>query len=140
MLGQSLDAGRLWDVCQLVRVVREMPEYRESEILLEAQGELAGLAMYVPLLCESRVDRLRLHRPPLTHHEGPEFLNVLKILDLPHTLAMAAEICSVELSSTPVEFLEFANGVTRIPENRMKPIRIFEQAEGNRFGEERRSR
>ena len=40
---------------------------------------------------------LALSRTPASHRDGPDFLNVLKYLDLPQVVAMAAERCLVRL-------------------------------------------
>ncbi len=128
LLGQSLDAGRLWDVCQLIRSVRQLPEYQECQIELQAEGELAGLALYVPVMGDVSIARLRLEDLPASHHQGPEFLNVLRILDIPQTLALAGEACPVELSRTPKELLDYAWKIQRVPETRMHPITLKEQA------------
>ena len=40
--------------------------------------------------------------------QGPHFLNVLRVMDVPQALAMAAERKTVRIDRTPVEGFEFA--------------------------------
>lgn len=102
LLGQTLDGMRLWDVCQLIRSVQQLPEYKDAPIHLKAEGDLAGIALYVPLF-GPEVKSLELTALPASHHDGPEFLNVLKTLDLPQALTMASEQSSVVLENSPDE-------------------------------------
>ena len=48
------------------------------------------------------------HDLPRSHAQGPHFLNVLRVLDVPQALAMAAERAKVRIDGTPVEGFEFA--------------------------------
>ena len=47
-------------------------------------------ALYASLYLEG-LSRLELEHLPVSHHAGPTYLNVLRYLDLPQALAMAAE-------------------------------------------------
>ncbi len=57
---------------------------------------MAGVVLYASLF-EPRVVRLDLHDLPRSHRQGPHFLNVLRYLDTPSAVAMAAERSQVRL-------------------------------------------
>jgi hypothetical protein len=98
LIGQTLEGMQAWDVRRGVRAVRAMlPQFDEKTPLwLQADGRMAGVALYASLF-EGRIARLDLHDLPRTHVEGPHFLNVLKTLDVPAAVAMAAERSRVVL-------------------------------------------
>ena len=58
---------------------------------------VSGIALYASLF-EPGIAELDLTDLPASHRDGPDFLNVLKYLDLPQAVAMAAERCPVHLS------------------------------------------
>jgi hypothetical protein len=60
---------------------------------------MAVVALYAALF-EPNVARLDLWSLPPSHAEGPDFLNVLRVLDVPQALAMAAERSRVKLYDT----------------------------------------
>ena len=49
------------------------------------------------LLFEDNIVRIDLHRLPPSHETGPTYLNVLRFLDLPQAVAMAAERSRVRI-------------------------------------------
>ena len=55
---------------------------------LQGKGEAAGLVLYAALF-EPDVARLDLWHPPASHRDGPVFLNVLRVLDVPQAVALA---------------------------------------------------
>ena len=63
-------------------------------------------ALYASLF-EPGISGLDLHRMPSSHAEGPDYLNVLKILDIPQAAAMAASRCSLRLGTSQTEGWEF---------------------------------
>ena len=56
---------------------------------------MAVNALYASLFAP--VDELVLTHLPKSHMSGPDYLNVLRILDIPQAVAMASERCKVEL-------------------------------------------
>ncbi|MGH7979516.1 MAG: hypothetical protein ACREE6_09075, partial [Limisphaerales bacterium] len=46
---------------------------------------------------------------------GPDYLNVLKILDIPETAAMAAERCPLELQPDDTNGWQFLRGMAASP-------------------------
>jgi len=57
---------------------------------------MAGVALYAAIF-EPDVRQLELFDLPRSHRDGPDLLNVLKTLDIPAAVAMAAERCEVRM-------------------------------------------
>jgi cephalosporin-C deacetylase-like acetyl esterase len=107
LLGQTVDAMRVWDLRRLVETLRELEPVREARIEVEARGTQAVNALYATLFTEG-VSALRLRALPASHMLGPDYLNVLRFLDLPQAVAMAAERADVELSECAPETGRYA--------------------------------
>jgi hypothetical protein len=98
LLGQTLDGMRTWDVRRAIQAVRSrsIESLRDVPVRLEGQGHMAGIALYASLF-EHDIAGLDLSNLPLSHHDGPIYLNVLRYLDMPCAVAMAAERSQVNL-------------------------------------------
>ena len=107
LLGQTLEGMQVWDVRRAVQALRALPGHKNLPIRLEASGPMAGVALYAALF-EPAVAELQLHDLHRSHTQGPQFLNVLRVLDMPQALAMAAERTKVHIDQTPAEGFEFA--------------------------------
>jgi hypothetical protein len=91
LLGQTLEGMQVWDARRAVQVVRGvLPQFGKTPLWLQADGRMAGVALYASLF-EPEIARLDLHDLPRTHVDGPHLLNVLKTLDMPAAVALAAE-------------------------------------------------
>lgn len=90
MLGQTLEGMQVWDVRRAVQAVRAVPAMKDLPISIEAKGPMAGVALYAALF-EPSVTELYLQDLPPSHMQGPHFLNVLRVLDVPQALAIATE-------------------------------------------------
>jgi hypothetical protein len=88
LLGQTLDGQRVWDVRRALAVLRGQPDLRGSPLWLQGKGSMAGIVLYAALF-EPEVARLDLWHPPASHRQGPIFLNVARLLDLPQAVALA---------------------------------------------------
>ena len=72
------------------------PGIGKLPIRLEAEGDMAVNALYASLFAP--VDELVLTNLPKSHmNTSVDYLNVLRILDIPQAVAMASERCRVEL-------------------------------------------
>ncbi|MFO0851898.1 MAG: prolyl oligopeptidase family serine peptidase [Gemmataceae bacterium] len=89
LIGQTLDGQRLWDVRRAVQALGAMPETKGLPITLHGEGTAAGIALYAGLF-EPSVAGFELVGLPKSHRDGPALLNVLKVLDLPQAVALAA--------------------------------------------------
>ena len=96
LLGQTLEGMQVWDARQAIKTLRSAGEMQDVPLWLQAEGRMAGVALYASLF-EEDVTRLDLHQLPLRHRAGPYLLNVTRYLDLPQAVAMAAERSKVVL-------------------------------------------
>jgi len=106
LLGQTADGMRVWDVRRAIQALKQIDQTAEAPVTLAGQGNPAGIALYASLF-EPDVGRLELVDLPQTHAQGPIFLNVLRYLDMPQAVAMAAERTCVQLhteTATPWQF------------------------------------
>jgi dienelactone hydrolase len=90
LLGQTLDGMRVLDVSLTIGMLRNLPGLSDVPISLTARRDLAGIALYAALF-RPNIESVDVHDLPKSHRDGPDFLNVLRFLDLPQTVAMVAE-------------------------------------------------
>jgi hypothetical protein len=88
LLGQTLDGQRVWDVRRALACLRSVPDLKNVPLWLQGEHDMAGISLYAALF-EPDVARLDLWHPPASHRQGPIFLNVLRILDMPQAMALA---------------------------------------------------
>jgi hypothetical protein len=82
LLGMTVDSLR---VAALVRAIEE----QNDPVRVIAKGDAAVIAAYAALFCP-KIEALTLIDPPASHHDGPKFLGVLKICDIPEALGCLA--------------------------------------------------
>lgn len=87
LIGQTLDGQRVWDVRRALATLRSVPELAKVPLWLQGKKIMAGIALYAALF-EPDVARVDLWHLPANHREGPTFLYVLKVLDLPQAVAL----------------------------------------------------
>jgi len=88
LIGQTLDGQRVWDVRRALAVLRGADDLKGVPLWLQGKQTMAGIVLYAALY-EPDVARLDLWEPPTTHRQGPTFLNVLRVLDMPQAVALA---------------------------------------------------
>jgi hypothetical protein len=96
LLGQTDDGMRVWDVRRAIGALRSIPEAKSLPLWLQGERDAAVWCLYAALF-EPDVKRLDLHELPPSHTSGPALLNVLRSLDVPQALALAAERAKVIL-------------------------------------------
>ena len=96
LLGQTVDGMRVWDVRRGIQALRTIESIAEAPMILAGMAKMAGITLYASLF-EPDITRLDLGHLPITHHDGPTFLNVMRYLDIPQAVAMAAERSQVRL-------------------------------------------
>lgn len=96
LLGQTADSMRVWDVRRAIQALRTIDTVGEAPVSLQAKDKMAGIALYASLF-EPDITSLDLVNLPITHLNGPTFLNVMRYLDMPQAVAMAAERSQVRL-------------------------------------------
>ncbi len=127
LIGQSLDSMRVWDILSAIRVIRENPQYQDAELTIDAAGNQAINALYANLMLDHPVDHLKLQDIPTSHMQGPTYLNVLKILDIPQALTLVAQNTPIELDGEEASVLDFYMQVKNIEGVSLKPIQTSDQ-------------
>ena len=112
LLGQTLDAERVWDVHLACTCAQSIPAWKEAPLWLQSHGPMAGVTLYTSLF-ESDVKRLDLYDLPKSHRDGPYFLNVQRYLDMPQAVAMAAERSKVVLYQDDDSGWEYPQSVAK---------------------------
>jgi hypothetical protein len=112
LLGATVDSARVWDIVRAIETIRASKEFGKLPIRVEADGHTAVNALYASLFVP--VDELVLTNLPKSHVEGPDYLNVLRILDIPQALAMASERCRVALHGANERDWQFAKETARV--------------------------
>jgi len=90
LLGQTLDGMRVWDIRRAIQALRSIEGMQQPPLHIMADQEMSGVALYASLF-EPDIESVELSRLPKSHRDGPDFLNVLRFLDMPQAVAMAAE-------------------------------------------------
>jgi len=112
LLGQTLDSMRIWDLTRAMQAIRTLGEYRTIPTSLQGHKTMAGIALYASLY-EPGIDRIDLYDPPTSHRDGPIVLNVLKYLDLPAVVAMAAERSAIRIYQSDKKYWQYPADVVK---------------------------
>ncbi|MBM3880138.1 MAG: hypothetical protein FJ387_10535 [Verrucomicrobia bacterium] len=90
LLGRTVETGQVWDVIATARALRAR-HGADRPLVLVGHGPAALLAAYAALW-EPEIAGLILRDPPSSHMEpgAPQFLNVLRVCDVPEVLGMLA--------------------------------------------------
>lgn len=99
LLGQTLTGMQIWDTIRAVAAVRSMASLSDAKLHLKGEDDAALIALYASLYIPD-VFKVTLSKLPASHHNGPDLLNVLKVLDIPQVVGIAAERTSVVLDQT----------------------------------------
>ncbi|HUQ70963.1 MAG TPA: hypothetical protein VM165_15655, partial [Planctomycetaceae bacterium] len=89
LLGQTVDTGRVRDVLAMTHHLRT--RFPEAKISVEGSGSAGIIAAYAALL-DPAIAAVELKNPPATHqsNDAPQFLNVLRVADIPVALGLLA--------------------------------------------------
>lgn len=96
LLGQTLEGMRVWDIARAMAVLRQEAFGAAAHLELAGDRHQAVNALYASLFADG-VSAVELIAAPASHRDGPDYLNVLRFLDVPQALAMAAERQPVRL-------------------------------------------
>ncbi len=90
LLGRTVDTGRVWDIIAAARYLRER-HGQGAAVHVLGEGPAAVLAAYAALL-EPEIAAVIAVEPPSSHMEAeaPQFLNVLRVCDIPDVFGMLA--------------------------------------------------
>ena len=73
---------RVWDIRCAARAVKALPELRKVALCIRAKGQM-GVNVGYAALFEPQIQKLQLEGVPASQAEGPDYLNVLRVWDLP---------------------------------------------------------
>ncbi|HEV2970784.1 MAG TPA: prolyl oligopeptidase family serine peptidase [Pirellulales bacterium] len=95
LLGRTVDTGRVWDVAAAAKYLssRSRSEQSARPAAVEVAGKgAAGLIAAYAAIWTPEIARVTLVSPPTTHMDStaPQFLNVLRICDVPEALGLVA--------------------------------------------------
>lgn len=96
LLGTTADAMRVWDICRATEALSNHKDFKGLPLELRGTGEMGVNALYASLFIPA-LQQIQLSNLPNSHRIGPDYLNVLKALDIPQAVAMVAEKSSVKL-------------------------------------------
>jgi len=86
LLGRTVDQGPVWDT---LAAYADMDPKRKENWRIVGNGQSGVFAAYAALL-EPSIKEIVVINPPKSHMEGPHFLNVLRVLDIPEALGLLA--------------------------------------------------
>ena len=90
LLGQTLDGMRVWDIRRAIQALHQVRENDKAKVELRADGAMAVNALYAALY-EPNARKLDLTNLPKSQAEGPDYLNVLRVTDIPQVLALMGD-------------------------------------------------
>ena len=102
LLGQTLDGMRVWDIRRAIEAVRDSALFGRAPIHLHGDRHQAINALYASLFTDALAS-VELIAPPASHAAGPDYLNVLRFLDIPQAAAMAVERQPVKWTNASAE-------------------------------------
>lgn len=88
LLGRTVDTLRVWDVQSTARWLHEA-EGNSLAVGVIGKGPAGILGAYAAIF-ENCIADVVVVDPPASHREGPYFLNVMRVLDVPEALGMLA--------------------------------------------------
>ncbi len=103
-VGRTVDSMRLWDVLRALDVLGAQAGFSKPErITVLGKGVSGTLGLYAAIL-DRRIDQVMLLDPPVSHTQGPIFLNVLRYTDLPEAASLIAPRPLVFYGRIPREY------------------------------------
>lgn len=104
LLGQTQDSMRVWDVRRSVMALQSFSPEPNLAVTVEASGPDSLIALCASLF-EPSVRQVRMTQPPRTTRDGPDLLNVSRIIELPQlALITAAGSRSVSIASSEEDY------------------------------------
>lgn len=103
LVGRTVDTERVREIIAVARAIKNAHRY--LPLVITGEGAAGVLGAYAALL-EADIDEVELKLPPLTHqsNEAPQFLNVLRVADVPEVLGMLAPRKLTVHGMSPQEF------------------------------------
>jgi hypothetical protein len=89
LLGRTVDSCRLFDVLTAISAVSNENPTGTTKWSIAGRGQAGVIAAYAALL-DSRVSGVVAVEPPASHRNGPIFLNILRVIDVPEAFGLLA--------------------------------------------------
>ena len=89
LLGRTVDGGRLLDVLTVAGELLDQIPPGKRRVTIAGRGQAGVIAAYAGLM-EPRLSEVMVVDPPGSHREGPIFLNVLRVIDVPDAFGLLA--------------------------------------------------
>jgi len=93
LLGLTVDVGKVTDIIATIKMLAKLEvdgkTLPKRQWRLVGRGQFGILAAYAALL-EPSIKEVVIIDPPKSHMEGPHFLGVLRVLDIPEALGLLA--------------------------------------------------
>jgi hypothetical protein len=89
LLGRTVDTDRLADVLEVAGRVLAGKRNGSASVKILGRGAAGILGAYAALF-EPRLSEVMVVDPTVSHREGPIFLNVLRVVDVPEALGLLA--------------------------------------------------
>ena len=92
LLGRTVDAGRVWDVIAAAKYLAGESSNDDKKAIHIAGSGAAGLIAAYAAAMNPDVESVTLIAPPTSHMDtaAPQFLNVLRVCDVPDSLGLLA--------------------------------------------------
>jgi hypothetical protein len=88
LLGRTTDTGRVWDIVGAFRYLNKDPLNPVVERLVGSKQD--GICAAYAAIFEPSIKEVVIYDPPTSHRDGPHFLGVLRVLDIPDALGLLA--------------------------------------------------
>jgi hypothetical protein len=88
LIGSTADTGRVRDVAGAARLFDETHKGKIAWRVV-GRGQAGVIAAYAALF-EPAIKEVVIVDPPVSHRDGPHFLNVLRVIDIPSALGALA--------------------------------------------------
>ncbi len=88
LIGSTVDTGRVRDVAGAARLFDERHKGKIAWRVV-GRGQAGAIAAYAALF-EPSIKEVVIVDPPSSHRDGPHFLNVLRVVDIPSALGLLA--------------------------------------------------
>ncbi len=113
LLGQTLDGMRVWDIRRGLAALRSIEPYQDCRVQIRAQGEM-GVNALMTAVFEPALDGIEVTHIPASFGIGPDYLNILRIIDVPEAVAIAADRVRVRLIDAGTTDWSFPEAVSKM--------------------------
>ena len=90
LLGTTIDEMKVYRLLTSIQCHKKDLYIGEKSYRIVAVGQPGILAAYAALLEPTMFTEITLINPPKSHKDGPHFLNVMRVLDIPEALGLLA--------------------------------------------------